>query len=66
MSALRCFNHYFCSVTADDDYQNALQELDEALADQDRTLFSDAMTELTDVMEKMANFVGESAPEKTS
>ncbi|XP_002127061.2 uncharacterized protein LOC100186751 [Ciona intestinalis] len=47
------------TLTGDDDYQCALQELDDVIIGQDQTLLSDALTELTDVMEKMTYFSAE-------
>uniref|UniRef100_H2ZM41 Uncharacterized protein n=1 Tax=Ciona savignyi TaxID=51511 RepID=H2ZM41_CIOSA len=48
------------TMTGDDDYQCALQELDDVIISQDHTLLSDALCELTDVMEKMTYFSAES------
>ena len=39
-----------------DDYEGALQQLDDAIYSQDKSLLSDAMTELTNVMEKMTRY----------
>lgn len=48
---------------AEEDFDSALQELDDAILQQDTGgLFSDAITELTDVMEKMANFISDPPP----
>lgn len=45
---------------AEEDFESALAELDDAILKQDTGgLFSDAITELTDVMEKMANFISD-------
>lgn len=44
------------AVTEPDDYEGALQQLDDAIYSQDKSLLSDAMTELTNVMEKMTRY----------
>ncbi|XP_076823939.1 uncharacterized protein LOC143469997 [Clavelina lepadiformis] len=44
------------TLTGEDEFQCALQELEDALNGQDQSLLSDAMCELTDVMEKMTYF----------
>lgn len=65
-------NYSFSSeIDVEDEFQCALRELDDVLLDQHSTsgvfqpeskgsFLSDAMTELTDVMEKMTYFAGES------
>ena len=46
-------------MTGGDDYQFAIQELEDVLLNQENPRLSDAMTELTDVMEKMTRFTEE-------
>ena len=46
-------------VTGEDDYHFAIQELEDVLLNQDSPRLSDAMNELSDVMEKMTRFTEE-------
>ena len=43
----------FGLASKSDDYEGVLQQLDDAIFSQDKSLLSDAMSELTNVMEKM-------------
>ena len=46
-------------MAEDEEYQYAMQELEDVLLSQDNPTLTDAMTELSDVMEKMTRFTEE-------